>query len=301
VVVGAMALLGATVGWWYARRERQLYRGDVATLCNAQASSQTTLEHNRYRVEEWAQPRLRTTQARTFFARVRREAPEMAARDLRAASADLGVCPATEGYESAARRVRRQTALDKLCRELDPGILERAPRGRRVGLLLAWSHAHGIGDAIESMLGALRDAPLEQAAAELRRQLAELDVHLCTMLRGVVAPANPKPGPNVLLEIATVDDARDREVASALRARLPAIERCYAAELATSPRLTGRLNVKLRLTPEGTIDLALPQEDSTLQSAAVAGCAADEIRKIAVDAGAASATGGASFELFVVE
>jgi hypothetical protein len=187
-----------------------------------------------------------------------------------------------------------------MCREFDSGTLERAPRATRVRLLLAWTHEHLALADVESELEPLQDSALETAAATLRRRLADLDVHVCSLLRGLEAPTDPRSGPNVLLEIARVDDSREGQVIAALRARLPAIEHCYTSDLAKSPGLAGRLNVKLRVTPKGTIDLALPQEDSTLQSAAVAACAAAEIRKIAVDAGP-TATGGAALEFFVVK
>jgi hypothetical protein len=303
-VVGGLVLLGAAVGTLYAdRRERRHYGADVAIVCHAEASSNATLDRDRYGVEEWAQTHLRTARARTLLARLRREAADVAAGELRDESTGVGACPAVEGYESLGRRMRKQQAFDRMCREVDPRALERAPRGARVGRLLAWSGEHlgDAGAAIDPVLGPLRGAPPEKAAAELRGRLADLDIHICGMLPGLAAKTDPKPGPNVLLEMARVDDAREHEVTSALQARLPAIQNCYAAELARSPGLAGTLNVKLHLTSRGTIDLALPQPDSTLQSAVVAGCAVAEMRRIAVDAGATSSTGGADFELFVVK
>jgi hypothetical protein len=103
----------------------------------------------------------------------------------------------------------------------------------------------------------------------------------------------------VLIRAAKADDAREPKLLAALRASLPAIERCYQGELLRTPTLGGTLDLKLRITALGAIDLAAPQDESTLASAEVAGCALRTIRSVTVGQGRNTANGAASLDFFV--
>jgi hypothetical protein len=75
-----------------------------------------------------------------------------------------------------------------------------------------------------------------------------------------------------------VDDERDtHHMASELRSRLPAIERCYDDQLAANPGLVGKLVMRWTIEPSGaTTDVAVDSE--TMPEPAVGACIVELVK-----------------------
>ena len=94
------------------------------------------------------------------------------------------------------------------------------------------------------------------------------------------------------------------QVATAVRAKIPAIAECYAEDLAKTPppppsALAGALNLGFLVTEKGAVER--PHVEETTLRPAVAVCASRALATMTVSAGPATVPGGVSLDLFVVK
>ncbi len=302
LTLGGIAVGAALVGWnWRDHRRRTTEAGG---FCNAEASAAVKLERNRERVEDWMKGHTRSDEGRALVEQLHRSAAPAAANALSAYATQAGVapCPAVDGYGALARRNARQIGLDKVCREMNPVAVERAPRATRLQLVADWARSNVKDPGVDAALAPLLQVPLEQALADLRQLLTDHEVHVCSLLEALASPIDARPGPNVFLRFVRVQDSREKEIAAAVRSKIPAIMECYADDLRKTPPpavLAGALNVSFLVTEKGTVE-RVRVEETTLRPA-VAACASRAFETISAPAGSAAVASGVSLDLFVVK
>ena len=300
--LGGITAGGLLAGWNWRDQKRRAT--EVGGFCNAEASAAVPLERNRDRIEDWMKGHTRTDEGRALVEQLHRSTATAAANALSAYATQASVtpCPAVEGYGALARRNARQIGLDKVCREMNPVAVERAPRATRLQVVADWARANVKDLGVDAALAPLLAVPLEAALADLRQLLADHEVHVCSLLEALASPIDARPGPNVFLRFVRVQDSREKYVAAAVRSKIPAVMECYADDLRKTPlpaAIAGALNVTFLVTEKGGVE-RVRVEETTLRPA-VALCASRAFETISVPAGSAAVAGGVSLDLFVVK
>ena len=304
LTLGGITVGGLLVAWNWRDQKRRA--AEIGSLCNAEASAGVPLERNRSRVEDWMKARASTDEGRALVEQLHRVTPTVAASTLSTHATQAGVtaCAAADGYVALARRNVRQIGLDKVCREMNPVGVERTPQATRLRVVADWARDNVKDPGVDALLAPLLQVSLETALADLRRLLADHEVHVCSLLEALASPIDAHPGPNVFLRFVRVQDAREQQVAVAVRSKLPAIIECYAEDLARTPppppsALAGALNVGFLVTEKGSVERT--QVEETTLRPAVALCASHALATVTVGAGPATVSGGVSLDLFVVK
>ena len=302
LIVGAVLLGGA--GAYYYFVGRRAFSADVRTICSEEARSETTIVSSRIVVETNARKAMTSGDGVELLDRLKAAQPDSAARQLRAAAEKAGVgdCPAATSYETLSKRAGLAQAAARMCRRYDPTTLAHFPRAKRFAELRDWTHSNIDEGPLDELLASLDTGTPQEKNAKLRKALSDIGVHECGVLAGLSSAVDPVTGPNAIVMSVGIDnDPREAALAAGMREKVPAFRDCYAEGLKINSSIVGTLVMKFRVTEAGTIDFALVQKDSSLQSPSVNECMITAVKSVQAPAGRSSSPGGLSVSFWIAQ
>ena len=188
--------LGAGVAWVGAFAACELAAAtietDIGTICDAEARSGLSLDHDMGRLSAWVLAHLRTPSGAYLFRELRDEPLGERARDLeaRARAASLPSCPLAAAYEGLTSASRYRSDVQQACSRFTFPGLGDLPHAERVQRLAEWLDTQGSSPRSRALSAVIRQEPrIEDAQQWMRNASREAGSFSCDIAAALGAPA----------------------------------------------------------------------------------------------------------------
>ena len=270
--IGAALVIGV-VAW---KLLGSSYKGDVATICNAETASGFTLEHDMSKVTAYIRQHLDTPEGNELFSTMSDAKLAERAKHLQAESSKVGVrtCPLVEAYEKLSAEGEYRADVQHLCSNSAFPHLGELDDTARLQRLEDWIDQAARSPRTKELADPLRQGAPADRAKLLRQAAAKVDVFSCDLaktLEGPVLPAKGTGQPMVrpYAEPQIIGNMKPEDLARALIQVTPAMNECYRKGLEKKADLAGKLAIKIEINPAGKVigiapaEEAVPDKDTT--------------------------------------
>jgi hypothetical protein len=251
-----VVLLGGVVAW---RLLGSSYKGDVQTICNAEAGSGLTVEHDMPKVSKWIRDHLGTPEGNELFSTLSdAKLLERAKKLQQEADANkVGACPMVQAYQQVAAEGEYRSDLQRLCSSIAfPKLAEMDDAGR-LSKIEDWINKDARSPRTKELIEPLRQGSPADRAKLLRDTATKYDVFSCDVAKILesppVAPAPAVPKVRVWANPQINGGITPGDLAKAIVDVTPAMTDCYKDGLAKKADLAGKAEIKLSVDPDGKV------------------------------------------------
>lgn len=270
-----LVLVGGVVGW---KLLGSTYKGDVETVCNAQAGSGFTMDKDMSKVTGYIRDHLATPEGNTFFSSLSDAKLAERAKRLESESSTLGIksCPMVAAFERLAAAGEYRGDVQRLCSNATFPHFGEADDATRLQRLEDWIDQQAKSPRTKELAEPLRQGTPANRAKFLRDTGNKVDIFSCELARtleGPILPAKGK-GPPVVRPYAEpqiIGVLKPEDLAKAIAQITPAMNDCYKVGLEKNPDLEGKLAVKFKVDPAGKVSGVAPA-DTTVPDRPTAEC-----------------------------
>jgi|SRR5579883_2409580 len=279
VLGGAVLLLVGVIGWRLAAGS---YKADIQKICNAEKNAGLDAQADLQKTEKWAKEHLDTPEAATWFSELLKKGLIDRANGLEAESKKYAVneCPLVGAYRALEATAEYRKDLFGLCALPNLDALDDDARLKK---MVDWIQNSSKTARIKPLADKLTQTDANQRSNLVRATANDATVYACelanVLARPPTVPKSDKPivafgQPQINGEL-TVE-----QLTSPVLPKVDDVNKCYADALAQKPDLTGRIMLKLAISPEGKVMRETVEAGTSPVERALTKCIGDIIQGI---------------------
>ena len=276
-LLGGIVLLVGVIGW---RLVAGSYKGDIQKICHAETNAGVSMKESPTKVLQWTKEHLDTPEASAWLTELVKKGMGDRAVVLRAEAQKVGVasCPLADTFSQMQADADYRTDLYSLCggSAIDLAKVEGANDADRLSQIRGWMNEQAKSPRTKLLGDELARTDAKARPDLLRKIGNEVAVYQCALVETLLKPQASARKEEAVIQIGTPEingSLTAERFVAVLVANMEPLRSCYEPALAKNADLSGRVLVKLAISPKGKVTKSTVVS-STVSDVAVAPCMA---------------------------
>ncbi len=282
LLLAGLLLVVGVIGW---RLTAGSYKTDIQKICFAEKGSTFDSKTDIRKIESWAKEQLDTPEASTWLTELVKKGMADRAKGLREESKRLGIpeCPLAAAYEALNLDGEYRQDIASFCSLNDLPTIEASDDAERLHRMLDWIQTRAKSPRTKALGEKIAQADAKDRADVLREAANATSVFQCELVNTLLKPQTLPRKDEPMIELGTPQingDLTVDKIVAAFLVKKDAMRKCYDEGLAKNAELSGRVMLKMSITPSGKVGRASTEAGTTLPDPAVVKCVIGVVRDL---------------------